>query len=617
MKRLLCSLAMVLCLSDQGSAAVTFTFDSDTQGFQSVNWNPGNGGVSWSPLHGGSLLMTFTTSGWSNPLGIIEMNSNPALQAEFANLLANGGTLTFDMIIRQEDVVGYNPATPPGWFEMVVTGNSDAGAGGGWDPNSMGGADGFAGGIPSGYTTKTISLSVAAGAPVDNNGIVTFGATSSWNQLLFGINSEGGSFTSALVYLDNITFSATTNTGGVSLPFDSTTDGFQSVGWNLANGGVSWSPLHGGSLLMTFNSSGWSNPLGILNMNASPALFAEYQNILINGGTMTFDFIIRQEDVSGYDTNNPPGWFELFVIGNSSAGWDQNVVGGDAGFYGGIPAGYTTKSITLSMAAGPPVSNDNIVSFGVGSSWNELLIGINSPSGAFTGALVYLDNVTFAANTTTGADVVGALVQHFGFEGLGSQVDNVKSLHQEGDTPTLLTYNNLINSAQGINGVVFDINDLGNGDSLSASDFEFQMSPTGAFSEAGNPPSNWAAAPAPIGITVTPGQPDRVTIEWADNAIVDRWLRITILANENTGLAAPEVYYLGHLRGETTGPDASIYTIAFSDITPIRSQVGSNADSGSTLDIDKNGVVAFADITAMRGNVGAQLTNITVPEAME
>lgn len=212
-----------------------------------------------------------------------------------------------------------------------------------------------------------------------------------------------------------------------------------------------------------------------------------------------------------------------------------------------------------------------------------------------------------------GASVVGGFVYHVGYSGLGSAVDTEKSLHKEGVTPQELTYDNLINSSRGINGVLFEIQNLGNGGALSASDFVFQMSPQGAFVQGVNPPTGWAAAPAPSSVSVTPGSPDEVLIQWTNNVIQNRWLRVTILANSNTGLTQPEVYYVGHLLGESTGPSAGFYTVSFTDITEIRALSGQSADSGNFADIDKNGTVSFADITAMRANVGTQLTNITVP----
>jgi hypothetical protein len=196
---------------------------------------------------------------------------------------------------------------------------------------------------------------------------------------------------------------------------------------------------------------------------------------------------------------------------------------------------------------------------------------------------------------------------------VSNALDTSKQLAQESGSPQELGLVNLINSSRGINGIVFDIQDLAG--SPTADDFEFQVSPTGAFNVGANPPGGWAGAPAPESVSVVAGSPDRVIIVWADNLIANRWLRITVKANSNTGLSTPEVYYLGHLLGETTGLSDGVYTVAFADITSIRSSVGQSVDAGNAADIDKNGTVAFADISAMRGNVGAQLSNITIPTA--
>jgi hypothetical protein len=209
------------------------------------------------------------------------------------------------------------------------------------------------------------------------------------------------------------------------------------------------------------------------------------------------------------------------------------------------------------------------------------------------------------------AQIVDRFVFHAGFSGQGSNIDSGKVLAKEGAGPQPLDYVNLTNASQGINGVGFDIQDLAG--SVTAADFEFQVSPTGAFNEAANPPAGWNAAPAPSSVAVTPGAPSRVLVQWANSSITNRWLRITVKANANTGLTAPEVFYVGHLLGETTGNQGGTYTVAFADISPIRSAVGGTVNADSIHDIDKNGTVAFADISSMRSNVGTQLTNITIP----
>jgi hypothetical protein len=146
------------------------------------------------------------------------------------------------------------------------------------------------------------------------------------------------------------------------------------------------------------------------------------------------------------------------------------------------------------------------------------------------------------------------------------------------------------------------------------------MSPLGSFNEAANPPSSWAAAPAPSDIVVTAGTsstPARIRIEWPDGAIVNRWLQIKLLDNANTGLRSPQVYYLGHLLGETTGTLSSgSYIVQVADVLKIRPEVGSTANVSSILDINKNGLIQVSDILAFRTDVGLlSLRNITIPAA--
>lgn len=225
--------------------------------------------------------------------------------------------------------------------------------------------------------------------------------------------------------------------------------------------------------------------------------------------------------------------------------------------------------------------------------------------------------VVVGDETTPSATIVARHVYHhnstFAAVGIPEALDTTKQLAKASAVPQTLDLDNLVNSSRGINGLAFDIQDLAG--TPTASDFEFRMSPTGVFDSGTNPPSGWELAPAPSSITVVPGTPDRVLMTWADNAIANRWLQVTVKASSNSGLAAPEIYYVGHLLGETTELSGSVYTVAFADINPIRAAVGQTVDAGSIVDIDKSGTVAFADISAMRGNVGVQLSNITIPAA--
>jgi MYXO-CTERM domain-containing protein len=206
MKKLL-TFGFAALLAGSAHAAVTLTFDTTAQGFTNVSWNA-NGGAAWSAQHGGSLELTSVVSGWSNPVGVLSPLGIPALQTEFQNALLYGGTLSFDYIVSQADIAGYNAATPPGWFELVAFGNSDGAAGGGWDQNVLGGAAGYYGGIPTGPSTVRVTLGIAAGPPAADNNALSFGATSPWAEIMFGFNNQSSGLTGAKVYLDNMTLTA-------------------------------------------------------------------------------------------------------------------------------------------------------------------------------------------------------------------------------------------------------------------------------------------------------------------------------------------------------------------------------------------------------------------------
>src|SRR5439155_14772509 len=99
---------------------------------------------------------------------------------------------------------------------------------------------------------------------------------------------------------------------------------------------------------------------------------------------------------------------------------------------------------------------------------------------------------------------------------------------------------------RGINGVFIDVQNLSVGPTyLSASDFAFRVNRAG----------RWSAAPAPLSIgrdsAAGPNGSDRVAITWAENAIRNAWLEVTVKSTPATGLPAPDTFYFGNLAGET------------------------------------------------------------------
>ena len=201
-------------------------------------------------------------------------------------------------------------------------------------------------------------------------------------------------------------------------------------------------------------------------------------------------------------------------------------------------------------------------------------------------------------------------------------LDSLKVLAQSSNVAQTLNFaNNVVNTAQGINGVILDIAGLV-GASLIPSDFGFRVSPTGAFNEASNLPKDWATGPNPSLITVmTPGTattPARVRIEWNNNQIENRWLQIRVLPTANTGLPSQQTFYLGHLLGEVNGlavgGASGSLQVTNADINVVRPLIGTNALVTSAADITKNGLVQNSDITQIRSGVGVrQLRLITIP----
>lgn len=202
---------------------------------------------------------------------------------------------------------------------------------------------------------------------------------------------------------------------------------------------------------------------------------------------------------------------------------------------------------------------------------------------------------------------------------VAAALDPSKELAHAGTAPLTLSYVNMINTTLGINGIVFDIAGL-TATSLASSDFGFYMSPQGLFNAAANPPSSWAAAPAPSGIFVTPGTDTtaaRIRIEWPDNAIANRWLQIRVL-KDNTDLPNTEVYYLGHLQGELNGQIlGNAYIVSNADLVMVRPLAGGVRPVTDIRDLDKNRVVSNADGVAIRNAIvaGYMLRNITIPVA--
>ena len=144
-----------------------------------------------------------------------------------------------------------------------------------------------------------------------------------------------------------------------------------------------------------------------------------------------------------------------------------------------------------------------------------------------------------------------------------------------------------------------DIANLKDLENLFAADFEFHMGNS-------DDPSDWAVAPAPSEIAVRPGAGQngsaRVTLVWQPGQIRNTWLQVTVKANANTGLAAPDVFYLGNTAGDANGDrlvNATDISGAFANLRG----VANPAPVEFPFDVNRDRFVNATDISAMFANL--------------
>jgi GEVED domain len=197
-------------------------------------------------------------------------------------------------------------------------------------------------------------------------------------------------------------------------------------------------------------------------------------------------------------------------------------------------------------------------------------------------------------------------------------IDTTKQALLPGQTTTEANYTNY---SRGLNGIVIDIESPGNLVGITAASFQF---------------ATWSTFPdaTPNFLTINPevtistfaggGQNgfDRVKLEFANNAIQNAWLRITMLADANTDLVTNDVYYFGNARFDVTPtspfPAQQVVINAF-DVNAIRARQGQNSGIISNIhDVDRSGVVNAFDTNAVRSGLGvSSLRSFTAPSSLQ
>jgi hypothetical protein len=141
-----------------------------------------------------------------------------------------------------------------------------------------------------------------------------------------------------------------------------------------------------------------------------------------------------------------------------------------------------------------------------------------------------------------------------------------------------------------------------------ASDFSFKVGNSSS-------PASWSTAPAPASFVVRsgPGGTTRVEMTWADGAIRNTWLQVTVGATATTGLTSPDVFYFGNAVGES-GDNAANATVDTTDFLSTRGSLQTfmnPAPISNTFDYNRDGRVDATDQIITRNNSGFTLTFFT------
>ena len=223
-------------LSSVFGGTAVLTFDTDLQGF-AAGENAGALPPVWSNFDGGSMELNFA-GGWNYRVATLNLAASTTLFPVFQEVLTKGGTLSYDMTVRTNDIIFTTPGTFPDWWEPMIIGDST-----GVEDRPFGGNDNVtayygAGAFPAGAVRKTtITLPIeAAGSAVADDGKLQINPGSTTFRISMGLNTDGNRVTSSKYFIDN--FRVTSNAVAVVVPPPTTALEPSVAGMNLYSSGT-------------------------------------------------------------------------------------------------------------------------------------------------------------------------------------------------------------------------------------------------------------------------------------------------------------------------------------------------------------------------------------------
>ena len=191
------------------------------------------------------------------------------------------------------------------------------------------------------------------------------------------------------------------------------------------------------------------------------------------------------------------------------------------------------------------------------------------------------------------ANVVGRNIfyNRSGFDGNNAAANAADDAAIATDKQALLpggtaTFANYTSYSRGINGIMVDVAGRGQSGGHRPRPTSRSRSATTTRPPIGAPRPRPRASPC--GPAPARAAADRVTIVWADNAIQNQWLQVTVLA-AGTGLAADDVFYFGNALGDSgAGNTPEFALVGPADETAVRSNKTGFAPTSITNVYDFN-----------------------------
>lgn len=154
---------------------------------------------------------------------------------------------------------------------------------------------------------------------------------------------------------------------------------------------------------------------------------------------------------------------------------------------------------------------------------------------------------------------------------------------------------NIINSLGGITGIYIDILGFPAGGGIGSGDLGFRVGNSTDI-------SSWTPLGIAPAVSTTSGAgnggSDRVYLSWPSASVENTWLEITLAASASTGLGSPDVFYYGHMAGDTNGDGAVTPADALLIINELNDPANLPAVVGAEnpFDVNRDGRITATDL---------------------